>query len=218
MSDPRESPTGRRASNFAVEQRDQAAVVIVEGDLDLLSAPRLKGTLTSLLGAGSRLLVLDFGGVTFMDSTALSVLIGVHRQLGPDERMAIAGARAEVLRVFELSGLVAAFEIFPSVDAAAAHVTSGAPSAGACAPPLTADAALRGPVGEGIRADAPGGDPVANVTEHAARIATQRRAAKVATTDIPLAVMHVYGDTFGRVLAAHGVGVEELAERVAAAA
>ena len=198
-----------------------------------------------------------------MDSTALSVLIGVHRRLGPDERMAIAGARAEVLRVFELSGLVAAFEIFPSVDAAAAHVTSGAPSAGASAPPLTADAALmvgiaptampfaqsdedeverwlrllrrygeagavlasigvseaavRGPVGEGIRVDAPGGDPVANVTEHAARIATQRRAAKIATTDILLAVMHVYGDTFGRVLAAHGVGIEELAERVAAA-
>jgi hypothetical protein len=55
------------------------------------------------------------------------------------------------------------------------------------------------------------------VTEHASRIAAQRHAAKVATTDILLAVMLVYGAVFARVLAAHGVDVEELPERVAAA-
>ena len=235
----------------------------VEGDLDLLSAPRLKETLTSVLGDGSGQLVLEFSGVTFMDSTALSVLIGVHRRLDTGEQIAIADVRPEVLRVLELSGLAATFLIFPTLDAALAHVASGAPTGGAPTPPLTADAALmvgiastampfaqseedeverwlrllrrHGEAGvvlaslgisEGAvhalqrergRVSAAGGDPVAAVTEHAARIATERRGAKVATTDVLLAVMHVYGATFERVLAAHDVDLEELTTRVVAA-
>lgn len=61
------------------------------------------------------------------------------------------------------------------------------------------------------------GDPeaVATVTEHASRVATGRGAPKVATSDVLLAVMHVYGATFDRVLAAHGVDIEELAARLA---
>jgi hypothetical protein len=63
------------------------------------------------------------------------------------------------------------------------------------------------------------GDPeaVATVTEHAGRVATARAAPKVATTDVLLAVMHVYGATFDRVLAAHGADIEELAARLSTA-
>jgi hypothetical protein len=63
------------------------------------------------------------------------------------------------------------------------------------------------------------GDPdaVATVTKHATRIARERHAPKLGTTDVLLAVIHVYGPTFYRVLTAHGVDPAELTARMAAA-
>jgi hypothetical protein len=57
-------------------------------------------------------------------------------------------------------------------------------------------------------------DVVVQVTEHAVRIAGQRSAAGVATTDVLMAVMHVYGEDFDRVLQAHGTDRDEVLERL----
>jgi hypothetical protein len=80
--------------------------------------------------------------------------------------------------------------------------------------PVQADEApdreRRDPVGS------PGWDPVASVTEHAVRIAGERGANGVATTDVLMAVMHVYGEDFDRVLQAHGTDRDEVLERLGA--
>jgi hypothetical protein len=60
-------------------------------------------------------------------------------------------------------------------------------------------------------------DPVALVTEHALRIAEERNAGALATTDVLLAVMDVYGEDFDRVLRGHGAERDELLERLAVA-
>lgn len=62
------------------------------------------------------------------------------------------------------------------------------------------------------------GDPdaVATVTKHASRIAKERNAPKLGTTDVLLAVIQVYGPIFYRVLAGHGVDPAELTARMAA--
>jgi hypothetical protein len=59
-------------------------------------------------------------------------------------------------------------------------------------------------------------DAVAHVTEHAVRVASRRGAAGVATTDVLMAVMHVYGADFERVLRAHGTDCDEVIERLGA--
>lgn len=266
MPDSNHSPTPRQGSDFTVEDRAGASVVVIQGDLDLATAPGLKRTLFGLFRRGPGRVVLDFSGVGFMDSTALSVLIGIHRKLLPEERLAIAHARAEVVRLVELSGVAASVRIFPTLDAALAYVGDGGGVDGPPAvPPLTADAALilgiastampfaqsdedqverwlrvlrrhgeagvvlaslglsDAPLGEVRPDEAPepsvAADPdvLAAVTEQAGRIATQRGGARTATTDVLLAVMHIYGATFDRVLAAHGADIDELATRVAGA-
>jgi hypothetical protein len=63
--------------------------------------------------------------------------------------------------------------------------------------------------------DAGAGDVVARVAEHAVHIATQRGAGGVATTDLLMGVMHVYGKDFDRVLHAHGANCDELLEQLA---
>jgi hypothetical protein len=57
-------------------------------------------------------------------------------------------------------------------------------------------------------------DSVARVTEHAVQIARRRGAKRVATTDVLMAVMRVYGADFDCVLRAHGTGSDEVIEQL----
>jgi anti-sigma B factor antagonist len=104
------------------ELDDRTSLISVEGELDLSSAPQLKWTLYDSLEAGHNQLILDLSLSTFMDSTALGVLIGVNRSLEVGGRMAIAGARTDVLHIFELSGMDSAFAIFATLGEALAYI------------------------------------------------------------------------------------------------
>lgn len=267
MSAP--SPDSTRGSRLTLSIAtqlidDETAVVAPSGDVDLWSAPELKRTLYEMLAANRTRLVLDLAGVRFMDSTALGVLVGIERRLTDDARLALAEPSPEVLRIFELTGVAAAFRIFPTRDAAVRHVTvdDAQPVVSAAPPPLTADAALllgiaatampfaqsreeeaerwlralrrHGEAGAvlaslGVQEAAVSGpenahgtdllrsadaDAVTIVTDHAGHVAAERGATKLTTSDVFRAVIHVYGETFGRVLAAHGVGLHELLERL----
>lgn len=109
----------------AVWQREideHTSVVAVEGELDLSTAPRLKWMLIDALDSGHHQLALDLSLTTFMDSTALGVLVGVRRKLASGERLAIACPREDVKKIFEFAGVDAAFAIFPTLDQALASV------------------------------------------------------------------------------------------------
>lgn len=74
------------------------------------------------------------------------------------------------------------------------------------------DEALRALADEADETD--DGDLVERVSDQAAHLARRRSAACVATTDLLLAVMDVYGQHFDRVLEAHGTDRRELADRL----
>ncbi len=54
---------------------ERTAVVVVTGDVDLHTAPVLRAEARTAMTQGARHLVLDMGGVDFVDSTGLSTLI-----------------------------------------------------------------------------------------------------------------------------------------------
>lgn len=110
---------------FGISRRrpdTRTSVISVEGELDLATAPSLKGMLLSAMHTGASGLIVDLSLTAFMDSTALGVLIGVSRGLDADTRLAIVCARPNVLKIFELTGLDGMFAIFPTLDEALAHV------------------------------------------------------------------------------------------------
>jgi anti-sigma B factor antagonist len=118
---------------FAVIRREldeHAGVLSVEGELDLASAPSLKWALTDILAAGHDQVVVDLSLVTFIDSTALGVLVGVKKHLSPGAKLAITCSHPDVLNIFELTGLDATFDIFPAFDDALAFVRGSAAAAG----------------------------------------------------------------------------------------
>jgi hypothetical protein len=57
-------------------------------------------------------------------------------------------------------------------------------------------------------------DAVERVTEQAVRVAGERGARTIATTDVLIAVMRVYGESFDRALRAHGSDRDELLEKL----
>jgi hypothetical protein len=57
-------------------------------------------------------------------------------------------------------------------------------------------------------------DAIEKVTEHATSVARHRGASSVATTDLLMAVMDVYGPDFDRVLQAHGTDRKAVLERL----
>jgi anti-sigma B factor antagonist len=102
------------------------SLVAVEGELDLSTAPRLKWMLIDSLQTGLSRLLVDLSRATFMDSTALGVLVGVKRKLGVDERLAIICPRSDLLKIFEFAGMDGAFAIFPTLEEALANVQEDA--------------------------------------------------------------------------------------------
>jgi anti-sigma B factor antagonist len=118
---------------FAVIRREldeRTGVLSVEGELDLASAPSLKWALTDILAAGHDQVVVDLSLVTFIDSTALGVLVGIKKNLSPGAKLAITCTHPDVLNIFELTGLDATFDIFPAFDDALAFVRGSAAAAG----------------------------------------------------------------------------------------
>lgn len=123
-------------------------MVSPDGALDLGSAPSLKRTLAELVGTGSTRIVVDLSRVTFMDSTALGVLLGIGRRLGRDGVLVVAAASPQVRQLFELTALNRTIQMFPTVELAIGALRGAdedASGAGEPAVPplaLTGDAAL----------------------------------------------------------------------------
>jgi anti-sigma B factor antagonist len=106
---------------FAVDHREldeRTSVISVDGELDLSTAPQLKWLLMDALEAGRDQLIVDLSRTTFMDSTALGVLVGVNRRLDADGRLAIVCDHAKLLKVFELSGMDGVFTLAATLEEA----------------------------------------------------------------------------------------------------
>jgi anti-sigma B factor antagonist len=118
---------------FGVSQHEldgHTIVLTVEGELDLSSAPSLKWALSDVHDAGHTCVVVDLSLVTFIDSTALGVLVGAQRSFGSGTRLAVVCTHVAVLRIFELTGLDGTFHIFPTFDGALDHVRGSAAGGG----------------------------------------------------------------------------------------
>jgi anti-anti-sigma factor len=93
---------------FAVWQREgKKATVVLDGELDLASAPHLQACLSELSASGVIHVVIDLANLGFIDSTGIGVLVSDFKRLH-DAGGSLAGANAGPMafRVFEMTGLV----------------------------------------------------------------------------------------------------------------
>ena len=87
-----------------------AAAVVVTGELDLTTRPVLAEHLAQVLATGPRRLVLDMAGTRFMDCGSARLIVTAGQFL-PSRRVTIRRPSPPVRRVLELAGFDADCEI-----------------------------------------------------------------------------------------------------------
>jgi len=121
------------APDFALTEEnidDERHVVAVRGEIDLFTAPDLKTTLLGAIDAGRSRIVVDLSETTFLDSTALGVLIGAVKRLrARDGALTIVNTDANIAKTFEITGLDQIFAISPTRDEAIAALDADAQAA-----------------------------------------------------------------------------------------
>jgi anti-sigma B factor antagonist len=98
-----------------VEERSGGTVISLAGELDLYNAEVLRAALLDCCAAEPAVLVVDLAEVTFIDSTALGVLIEARSQLGDRAGFRLAAPGLETRRALEVSGLDRHFSVFDTV-------------------------------------------------------------------------------------------------------
>ena len=73
--------TSTSSDEDSVPLCDEPHVILLEGEIDLLTAPAITDPIKRLAASGPSMVVLDFERVTFIDSTGLSALLVADRSL-----------------------------------------------------------------------------------------------------------------------------------------
>ena len=83
-----------------------AVTVQVRGELDIFTSPELDRWLRAALAQSPDCVTLHMGGVRFIDSSALAILVACDRRaLEAGSRLVIASPSPQVRRILDLVGL-----------------------------------------------------------------------------------------------------------------
>ena len=93
--------------DIKMENIGTTLVVKVAGEIDHHTAPELKDEIDREINLRNIInLVLDFDGVSFMDSSGIGVLIGRYKQIqARGGRTMVIRVRPQVDKILEISGL-----------------------------------------------------------------------------------------------------------------
>jgi len=113
MSDRDSSATGPSSLDYDFRTDESAAVVVLDGDVDLANTSDIEHGIERILATNDvDTLVLDLAAVDFMDSTGLRMLWGV-RQMAQDAeaRFVIRDPSHAVTRLLKLTGMHRIFQV-----------------------------------------------------------------------------------------------------------
>ncbi len=95
-------------------------IIALHGDVDLFTTPELKQVLAECIESGRVRIVVDLTETTFLDSTALGVLIGaVKRVRSHGGELALVNVDENIAKTFEITGLDQIFTILATREEAA---------------------------------------------------------------------------------------------------
>ena len=100
---------------------EHAHLVTASGELDVAAAPQLSAILTMGAASSQPVVVLDMAGATFIDSTALGVVIrGADQLMSAGKRLFIVAPEGPVSRLLELTNLKQHFSVYADRETAMA--------------------------------------------------------------------------------------------------
>jgi anti-anti-sigma factor len=114
-----------------IEERDDGEVVIarLSGELDIAVAQSAGRKIADAVPSSARGVVVDMSGLEFMDSSGVSMLFGLARQVGShrQELRVVAPTNSPVARVLEIVEFDRAAPVDTDVEAAVAKIATPRP-------------------------------------------------------------------------------------------
>ncbi len=112
------------------ERCEDVLVLVTGGELDYAASPQLSERLADHVNAGAKRLMVDLSKVSFIDSTAIGVLVGAAMSMQERGGGSLAAICAEenkrVLRIFEIAGVDSVIALYHSrEEAVSALATAG---------------------------------------------------------------------------------------------
>ena len=94
-------------------------IVEVHGDVDLATAPALRDQLDDLLTNGSRRILVNLEGVSFMDSSGLNAIVAAMRGVREvDGEIAVVCTNETILKILAITGIDRLLTVHPTVERA----------------------------------------------------------------------------------------------------
>ena len=110
------------APAFTIDSRNgRHGITVIKacGELDFYAGPRLRTAVLESVADGKALIVIDVGGLEFLDSTGLGVLItGLKVCRAAGGSFAIARLTRRLERTLRTAGVLALFDLYDTVEAA----------------------------------------------------------------------------------------------------
>ena len=106
------SPDANELGGLRIERSTDAhgVVLTLTGELDLESAPKLDRQIRAIEAENPGRLLIDLGGLQFMDSSGLAVIVRAGRSARDNGHgLILRRGSVQVQRLFELTGLLERF-------------------------------------------------------------------------------------------------------------
>lgn len=92
--------------SLSINTSEDAARVLVEGEVDVSNADELRDAVDSALAHDAPEVIVDLSQVPYIDSTGIGVLVGAaHRAADAGKKLVVASPQKNVARVLGLLGV-----------------------------------------------------------------------------------------------------------------
>ncbi len=107
--------------DIKTSRHGDAALLRAVGDVDMSGSPLLRESLRQMLQAKPSRLIVDLGGVEYMDSSGVATLVEAMKNArAGGTKLALCAMKPRVRGIFEIARLDKYFAIFDTADQALA--------------------------------------------------------------------------------------------------
>ena len=109
-----------------ISEKEQIALIHVQGDVDMLTSPDLRDSLVPFFRPDIKGIVVDLSGVTFMDSSGIATLVeGLQWSIKQERGFILAAPGQTVMNALSLTKLDKIFTIKPDSRDAVEEISQG---------------------------------------------------------------------------------------------
>ena len=106
------------------DKKDDKLIVALMGELDHHSAEEVRVKIDDRIDRDNiRKVILNFSGVTFMDSSGIGVVIGRYKKMqNRNGKLCVIEINRTVNKVFEISGMYKIIDVYRNIDEAVVNI------------------------------------------------------------------------------------------------